>query len=81
MAEFVLEMPFLNHDPNFAFGVEFGMFFAKLLAAEEAGVREIEDYFMTENQDQILLAASRRGWRVARMEPWREQWFSLRLEK
>jgi hypothetical protein len=47
----------------------------------EGSEAEIEDYFCRENQDRILLLASRLGWHVARMKPWDRSWFWCRLEK
>ncbi len=72
-----LAMPFLNPDPVYAFGVEFGLLYPQM----RDGDGPIEDYFTIQNQDQILLAASRLGWTVAEMEPWGDDWFFVRLEK
>lgn len=80
MASHTLVCPFLDADPKYALGVEFGMLYAQLRDADEP----VSGYFTTANQDQILLAASRLGWSVAEMKQWEEHpddWFWLRLEK
>ena len=77
MATNTLVMPFLNPDPVYAFGVEFGMLYPQLRDDSEP----ISEYFTIQNQDQILLAASRLGWVVAEMKPWKADWFFVRLEK
>lgn len=51
--------PFLDERPSYAYGVEFGILWARM-QAEDA----IDDVFTTENQEQILLAANRLGWHV-----------------
>jgi hypothetical protein len=79
MATYNLTMPFLDGDSRFAAGVEFGMLHARL---RDPDVDEIADYFTLVNQDQILLAASRLGWRVEEMREWDgapDQWFWVRL--
>lgn len=63
MSEQQLLCPFLDDSLAFARGVEFGMFFTQMRRA-----KVIADYFLRENQDQILLAASRLGWTVVRMK-------------
>ena len=50
-----LVCPFLTDDPVFAYGVEFGLLYARVQSGED----EICDYFCRENQDRILLLASR----------------------
>lgn len=77
MSSNTLLCPFLNTDPAFAYGVEFGLLWARMQNEEEP----IADYFTRANQDQILLAASRLGWAVAEMKPWDRYWFWCRLEK
>lgn len=72
-----LVCPFLNSDPTFAFGVEFGLLYARMQASDDS----IGQYFTIQNQDQILLAASRLGWSVEEMRPWGKDWFWCRLEK
>ncbi len=69
--------PLLTDDPVYAYGVEFGMLYARMRDGDEA---VIEDYFCRANQDQILLLASRTGWHVAAMEPFDERcWMRFRL--
>lgn len=72
-----LVCPFLTEDPVFAYGVEFGMLFARMRAAEDP----IEDFFCRENQDRILLLAGRLGWHVVRLKPWDRDWFWVSLQK
>ncbi len=73
--------PFLDDDPRFAFGVEFGLLWARMKDGEP-----IAGYFTVANQDQILLAASRLGWTANMPDPpgepgpWLEDWFWLELE-
>ena len=69
--------PFLNPDPVFAQGVEFGMLYARMRDSDEP----VAEYFTRANQDQILLLASRLGWTVAEMKPWDKDWFFCRMEK
>ena len=55
MATHSLICPFLTDDPVFAYGVEFGLLYARM--RDSVGV--IDDYFCRANQDQILLLANR----------------------
>jgi hypothetical protein len=71
-------MPFLTDDVNFAHGVEFGMLYARMRDGSE-GV--IEDYFLLDNQDRVLLMASRLRWQVSRVEAYDDEWFRCRLER
>jgi len=77
MTSNTLVCPFLNSDPVYAYGVEFGMLYARMQTSDE----QVADYFCRENQDQILLLASRLGWSVVELKPWDENWFWLRIEK
>jgi len=73
--------PFLNSDPVYAFGAEFGMLFMRMVHGDEDSIRE---YFSTENQEQITLAANRLGWRIIKMKPWKkapEHWTLYHLER
>lgn len=70
--------PFLDQSPRYAFGVEFGMLYARMSDGSED---QIAGYFCLANQDQILLAASRMGWIVEDMKPWGKDWFWLQLTK
>ena len=72
-----LACPFLTEDPMFAYGVEFGMLYARMQNSDD----NIASYFTTYNQDQILLAASRLGWSVQEIDPWGKDWFWCRMEK
>ena len=79
-ATHTLVCPFLNDDPAFAYGVEFGLLFARM----GSGEGEVFGYFCIENQEQILLLASRLGWDVVEMKPWQvapDQTFWLHIRK
>jgi hypothetical protein len=78
MATWTLICPFLNQSSDFALGVEFGRLYARMRIGEDA---EISDYFCIENQDQILLVASRLGWEVVEMSSWDADWFWCLLRK
>lgn len=75
-ADYQIVCPFLTDDPAFAHGVEFGMLFARMQRR-----RAVDDVFTTENQDRILLLASRLGWRVRRVEAIDAHWFRVRMVK
>jgi hypothetical protein len=77
MANHTLVVPFLTDDPVFAYGVEFGLLYARMAAAADT---TIEDYFCRENQDRILLMANRLGWHVVEMKPHDKDWFWCQLE-
>jgi hypothetical protein len=78
MPAYGLVCPFLTDDPMFAYGVEFGLLYARMRGGAEA---IISDYFCRENQDRILLLASRLGWSVKQIKPWDKDWFWCALEK
>ena len=78
MPSFDLICPFLDQSPRYAYGVEFGMLYARMDAGDDD---VIDDYFCRANQDQILLAASRLGWQVTAMEPHDADWFRIRMER
>ncbi len=73
-----LACPFLNDDPVFAYGVEFGILYVRMRDGDED---KIKGYFCRANQDQILLAASRMRWAVTEMKPWGKDWLWLSMEK
>ncbi len=73
-----LVVPFLTDDVQFALGVEFGMLYQRMRHGDED---VIEDCFLLENQDRILLLASRLGWHVSEIEGWGEGWFRCRLDR
>jgi len=81
MSHYSLICPFLTDNPQFAHGVEFGLLYARMQSQEE----RISDYFHKENQDQILLLASRQGWYVREMKSFDKSfdkyWFWCVLEK
>lgn len=68
---------FLNDDPVFAYGVEFGILWMRMKEEDE-----IQGYFTTENQEQITLAANRGGFEIVQMKQWKKgpewTWFHLR---
>lgn len=79
-----LVVPFLDARAEFAYGVEFGMLYARMQWMEET---EISGYFTIANQEQITLTANRLGWAIESMEEWRHDpqrpadWFFLRMAK
>jgi hypothetical protein len=77
MENHCLVVPFLTDDPAFAHGVEFGILYQRMQQGDED---VIEDCFLLDNQDRILVMASRLGWRAVEMEGWGEGWFRCRLE-
>ena len=62
-----LVCPFLNSDPVYAFGVEFGMLYMELKADDP---EPIARYFTIQNQDQILLAIRKTLTRGSHQFPW-----------
>lgn len=77
MTNNTLICPFLNPEPVYAYGVEFGMLYVRMRDSDEP----VADYFTRENQDQILLLASRLGWSVEEMRPWGKDWFWCKMER
>jgi hypothetical protein len=77
MAKYNLVCPFLTDDKMFAYGVEFGLLYARMNDGEE----RIGDYFCRENQERILLLANRLGWSVLKIKPWDSGWFWCEMEK
>jgi hypothetical protein len=71
MTTYSLVCPFLTDDPKFAYGVEFGLLYARM----RGKARRIDDYFCSENQDRILLLASRLGWQVKKVGRSKGGWF------
>ena len=66
-AEYCLVAPFLDQDPKYAYGVEFGMWYqACRLKPEHAQM------VRTENESQMTLTAARLGWEVAECKPWED---------
>jgi hypothetical protein len=76
-ATYNLVCPFLTDDPAYACGVEFGMLYVRMRDSDEP----IGQYFTIQNQDQILLAASRLRWAVKELRRWGKDWFWCRMEK
>lgn len=71
-----LMVPFLNLDPVYAFGVEFGQLYAEMRAPDP---EPIERCLTRTNQDQVLLAASRLGWTVDEIKKQDRHWFWIRM--
>lgn len=78
MASHSLIVPFLDDSLSFACGVEIGMLYILLRDTEED---EIEDLYLSQNDEQIALMASRMGWRVAKLKHPQEGWVWMRLER
>jgi hypothetical protein len=78
MDTYTLVCPFLTDDPAFARGVEFGLLYARMQSGQED---EVQDYFQRENQEQILLLASRLRWQVVEMQPHCRCWFWCHLKR
>lgn len=76
MASYGMVCPFLNENPTFAYGVEFGFLYSRM--RDET---IIDDYFCRKNQDQILLLASRLGWQIVIMKAVDKYWIRIRMEK
>jgi hypothetical protein len=80
--EWVLVCPFLDQDQKFAYGVEFGMLYESM----RRGDKVIKGYYRTENEEQIRLAAHRKGYDVTELKPWDEGpkdngWVWIKLRK
>lgn len=78
MAEHTLIVPFLTDDPMFAFGVEFGLLYARMRDGDE---QVIDELLVSFNEDQILLLAGRLGWRAEKRPCDVEGWCRLRLRR
>ena len=76
MTNHSLVCPFLTEEPSFAYGVEFGM-----LRERMRRQKVIQDFFSIENQDRILLLASRTGWKVRKCKRHDKFWFWCELRK
>lgn len=79
-----LLVPFLNHDPVYAQGVEFGM---QVMALMNRGKRVVRGYFLSENEEQIRVAGCRMGYTLTKCKPWKFEgketgwvWMVLRKE-
>lgn len=64
--EYGLACPFLNDDPVYAAGVEFGMLWADLRQQP----KRWSGYVLPTNEEQVRVAASRLGYEVPKIEPW-----------
>jgi len=64
VANHTLLCPFLDDSKTYALGVEFGMIWAKF---QDSSIDEIKDFIMTDNEEQIILAANRLGWIIEKI--------------
>lgn len=76
MATFGLVCPFLDDDPKYAHGVEFGMLWEQFKTGEP-----IKGLYLMGNQEQILLALNRLGWRILKVKAHDDCWFWLEAER
>ena len=76
MNKYSLVCPFLIDDPLCAYGVEFGLLFARMKSQ-----KVIKDYFCLGNQERILLLANRLGWQVKKLKPFGKDWFWIAMKK
>lgn len=67
-AEYRPLVPFLNQDPVYTYGVEFGFWWKDVQAMDPGGERTA--YVRTENEEQMRLACTRMGWEVTDLRPW-----------
>jgi hypothetical protein len=77
-------VPFLNADPVYCYGVEFGMWY-KDVSALEPGTEHMQ-YVRTENEEQMRLACIRLGWEVVELKSWDDGppengWVLMRVRK
>ncbi len=77
MTTYGLVCPFLTDDPMFAYGVEFGLLYARMNGGED----HIEEYFCRQNQERILLLANRLGWSVRAIQSSGRDWFWCEMER
>ena len=81
---FGLVVPFLDALPTYAYGVEFGMWYAAVSALGPG--EEHAAYIRTENSEQMRLTCYRKGWKVVELKPWDDGppdngWVFLRVRK
>jgi len=76
MATYDLVCPFLNDNPQYAYGVEFGILYERMKTEEG-----IKDFFLLANQEQITLHANRSGWIIDKMEIWDKCWVWIEMHK
>lgn len=61
-------VPFLNPDPVYCHGVEFGFWYKDVSALAPGETHG--QYVRTENEEQVRLACTRRGWEVVELSTW-----------
>ncbi len=82
-SEWGLVCPFLDQDSKYAYGVEFGMLYESM----RRGDKVIKGYYRTENEEQVRLAAHRKGYDVVELKPWKSvgqhdtSWVWIKLRK
>lgn len=67
-ANYGLVVPFLNADPIYCYGVEFGFWYKDVMALNPGETHSA--YIRTENEEQMRLACHRKGWEVVEIKPW-----------
>lgn len=79
MAEHSLVLPFLDESSSFAHGVEVGMLYQRM---RFGGERVIEELFLIDNEEQILLMAGWLGWHVVWSKPIETPgWVRIRMRR
>lgn len=66
--DYNLVVPFLNADPMFCYGVEFGFWYKDIEALDISEIHS--QYVRTENEEQMRLTCHRKGWHVVDIKPW-----------
>jgi hypothetical protein len=80
------ECPFLDSDPKYAYGAEFGFLYCMLLFAERDDCSDLDaptigHTVALANKDQILLLVEKMGWDVVKMEEIELYWLHLELKQ
>ena len=68
-ADYEFLMPFLNDSKDFRLGVEAGFLFKEL----DAGPEVLSKPIHPENEEYARMMASRMGYEVAKLEPWKPE--------
>lgn len=67
--DYSLLVPFLNADPVFCQGVQFGMLAQRMLDKEP----DIREYILSEIEEQVRVAASRLGYEIVELRSWEHE--------
>ena len=79
--EFALVAPFLTDAQQFTLDVEFGQWYERIKPKKDGRIAgRVRMLIHRENQDRILLLASRLGYAVKRQRMIDETWMSIDLE-